>query len=488
MDEYWDMQQIDTLIIGAGISGLGLAVHLKRNNPNQNFLIVEARHAIGGTWDLFKYPGIRSDSDMATFGFAFKPWSKDSLLADAASIKGYLAEVVAEYDLQSHIVFNTRVMSANYDSDKKCWCLSLQDEAGQISECWARFVVGCTGYYDYQQPYQPQFNGQQNFQGQLIHPQHWPQDLDYQNKKIVVIGSGATAVTLLPALVKGGAAHVTMLQRSPSYVATVAAEDGLYKKLKAKLPEQLAYKIVRGRNIATQRAVYFLAQKQPKLLKSLLIKQVDKQLKAHQDLAHFQPNYMPWQQRLCAVPDGDLFQAINSQQASIMTDEIAEITTHGMILKSGQHVAADIIVTATGLNLQILGGLTLSIDGQAIDPAQHMLYQSTLPNDVPNFALMIGYINASWTLKVDLVADYLCRLWQFMQQHDYQEVVAQATHHQISEDTVMGGLNSGYIQRAQHLLPKQGQAAPWLTEHNYFADRRRFKRAKFNDGILLFKH
>ena len=479
---------IDTVIIGAGISGIGLAVNLKKNNPQQNFLILEARHCIGGTWDLFKYPGIRSDSDMATFGFAFKTWSKDSLLADAASIQNYLHEVVAEYQLNAQIQFNTRVIAANYDSDKKCWCLSLQDSLGKVSQLWAKFMVGCTGYYDYQQPYQPNFAGQENFQGPIIHPQQWPESLDYQNKKIVVIGSGATAVTLVPALVKGGAAHVTMLQRSPSYVARVAGEDHLYKKLRNKLPETLAYRLIRGRNITTQRALYFLAQKQPKLIKALLLKQVQQQLQNPKDLQHFQPHYMPWQQRLCAVPDGDLFQALNTQQASVVTDEIAEFSPHGLILKSGQYVAADLVVTATGLNLQILGGMQLTVDGQRVDPAQHMLYQSTLMSDVPNFALIIGYINASWTLKVDLVADYLCRLWQFMQQHDYQEVVAQAAHHEITEDTVMAGLNSGYIQRAQHLLPKQGVDVPWITEHNYFADRRRFKKATFNDGILAFRH
>ena len=482
------MQQVNTIIIGAGISGIGLAVHLKKNNPQQNFLILEARNTIGGTWDLFKYPGIRSDSDMATFGFSFKAWHKNALLADAASIKNYLHTIIDEYRLTEQIQFNTRVIAANYDSDKKCWQLSLQAQNGIESQLCANFVVGCTGYYNYQQPYQPQFIGQEHFLGQMIHPQHWPESLDYQNKKIVVIGSGATAVTLVPALVKGGAQQVTMLQRSPSYVATVAAEDALYRKLTAKISRNIAYQIVRRRNILTQRAVYRLAQHYPKILRHLLIKQVAKQLDKKIDLAHFKPNYMPWQQRLCAVPDGDLFTALNSHQANIVTDEIVEISHNGLILKSGQFLEADIIITATGLNLQILGGLALTIDGQKIDPAQHMLYYGTLLNDVPNFALMMGYINASWTLKVDLVADYLCRLWQFMQQHDYQVVSAHAKGHRMLKDNVMSGLNSGYIQRGQHLLPKQGSQSPWRTEHNYFKDRQLFKKAKFNDGILTFEH
>lgn len=481
-------QVIDTVIIGAGISGIGLAVHLKKNNPQQKFLILEARHCIGGTWDLFKYPGIRSDSDMATFGFAFKAWNKNTLLADAVSIQNYLQEVVEEYQLKAQMQFNTRVMQAHYYSDKKCWKLSLQDSTGRCSEIWAQFVVGCTGYYDYQNPYQPYFQGQENFQGQLIHPQHWPQELDYKNKKIVVIGSGATAVTLVPALVKGGAAHVTMLQRSPSYVVSVAAEDRLYQSLRAQLPDKLAYQIVRGRNILTQRSLYYVAQKQPRLLKKLLLKQVDRQLQNRRDLRHFQPHYMPWQQRLCVVPDGDLFATLNTQQATIITDEIAELSQHGLILKSGQYLDADLIVSATGLNLQVLGGLQLYVDDQPIDIAQRMLYHSTLINDVPNFALIIGYINASWTLKVDLVAQYLCRLWRFMQKNAYSQVLASSADIQMTEQTIMDGLNSGYIQRARHLLPKQGSHAPWLTEHNYFADQKHLRKASFDDGTLFFKH
>jgi monooxygenase len=481
-------QVIDTVIIGAGISGIGLAVHLKKNNPQQNFIILEARHTIGGTWDLFKYPGIRSDSDMATFGFSFKAWNKDSLLADAASIQNYLHEIVEEYQLIAHIQFNTCVTKANYDTDKKCWQLTLKHQAGHLSKLNAKFVVGCTGYYDYHKPYQPEFQGQDNFQGQLIHPQHWPQDLNYQNKKIVVIGSGATAVTLIPALVRGGAQHVTMLQRSPSYIASVPVDDHLYKKLRAKLPTHFAYKIIRGRNMLTQRGLYYVAQKQPKLLKMLLLKQVNRQLEHQDDLQHFQPHYMPWQQRLCAVPDGDLFQALNTQYAHVVTDEIAEFSQNGIILKSGQYLAADIVVTATGLNIQVLGGLQLSVDGQVIDIAQHMLYQSTLINEVPNFALIIGYINASWTLKVDLVADYLCRLWRFMQKNAYSQVLARSAHIEMTEQTIMDGLNSGYIQRAQHLLPKQGSTSPWITEHNYFTDWYRLRKAKFNDGILTFRH
>ncbi|WP_273779395.1 flavin-containing monooxygenase [Acinetobacter sp. GSS19] len=479
-------KQIDVLIIGAGISGIGLAAHLAQQCPKRQFAILEARESIGGTWDLFRYPGIRSDSDMTTFGYRFKPWRKASVLADAASIRGYLSEVVDEQHLREKIYFGHRVIAANYDSATKQWWVEVIN-AQQEKQTWiANFIFSCTGYYDYAQGFLPHYPNQTAFQGQLIHPQHWPESLDYQGKKIVVIGSGATAITLLPALVQGGAGHVTMLQRSPTYIASISALDQMYHKLRKWLPEQTAYQLIRGRNIVTQRLIYALARKYPQLVRTFLLHAVKKQLQGKVDMKHFTPHYFPWEQRLCVVPDGDLFQVLRDGQASVVTDEIEHFTEHGIQLKSGQHLDADIIVSATGLQIQVLGGIQATVDGKPIDPAQHLLYQGMMLNNVPNLAMMIGYINASWTLKVDIVADYLCSLLNYMDQQGYAEVMPAGQAEQLPQ-SVMGGLTAGYIQRATHLMPKQGATSPWKMTNNYLADRKALKHASFEDGILTFR-
>jgi len=479
-------KQIDVLIIGAGISGIGLAAHLAQQCPKRQFAILEARESIGGTWDLFRYPGIRSDSDMTTFGYRFKPWRKASVLADAASIRGYLSEVVDEQHLREKIYFGHRVIAANYDSATKQWCVEIIN-AQQEKQTWiANFIFSCTGYYDYAQGFLPHYPDQATFQGQLIHPQHWPESLDYQGKKIVVIGSGATAITLLPALVQGGAGHVTMLQRSPTYIASISALDQMYHKLRKWLPEQTAYQLIRGRNIVTQRLIYALARKYPQLVRTFLLHAVKKQLQGKVDMKHFTPHYFPWEQRLCVVPDGDLFQVLRDGQASVVTDEIEHFTEQGIQLKSGQHLDADIIVSATGLQIQVLGGIQATVDGKPIDPAEHLLYQGMMLNNVPNLAMMIGYINASWTLKVDIAADYLCRLLNYMDQQGYAEVMPAGQAEQLPQ-SVMGGLTAGYIQRATHLMPKQGATSPWKMTNNYLADRKALKHASFEDGILTFR-
>ncbi|WP_326518955.1 flavin-containing monooxygenase [Acinetobacter sp. CAAS 2-6] len=479
-------KQIDVLIIGAGISGIGLAAHLAQQCPKRQFAILEARESIGGTWDLFRYPGIRSDSDMTTFGYRFKPWRKASVLADAASIRGYLSEVVDEQHLREKIYFGHRVIAANYDSATKQWWVEVIN-AQQEKQTWiANFIFSCTGYYDYAQGFLPHYPNQTAFQGQLIHPQHWPESLDYQGKKIVVIGSGATAITLVPALVQGGAGHVTMLQRSPTYIASISALDQMYHKLRKWLPEQTAYQLIRGRNIVTQRLIYALARKYPQLVRTFLLHAVKKQLQGKVDMKHFTPHYFPWEQRLCVVPDGDLFQVLRDGQASVVTDEIEHFTEHGIQLKSGQHLDADIIVSATGLQIQVLGGIQATVDGKPIDPAQHLLYQGMMLNNVPNLAMMIGYINASWTLKVDIVADYLCSLLNYMDQQGYAEVMPAGQAEQLPQ-SVMGGLTAGYIQRATHLMPKQGATSPWKMTNNYLADRKALKHASFEDGILTFR-
>ncbi|TCM70824.1 cyclohexanone monooxygenase [Acinetobacter calcoaceticus] len=479
-------KQVDILIVGAGISGIGMAAHLSKNCPQRQFDIIERRESFGGTWDLFKYPGIRSDSDMSTFGFDFKPWQNSSVLADGAAIKGYLGEVVDEYHLKNKIHFQHRVLSANYDSAIKKWIVSIEDAEQKIQTWVANFVLGCTGYYNYDQGFQPDFPGQDDFKGQLIHPQHWPEQLDYTGKKVVIIGSGATAITLVPAMVKTGAGHVTMLQRSPTYIASVPSVDFIYDKMRKVLPEDLAYKLTRARNIGMQRGIYALAQKQPKLLRKLLLKSIEIQLKGKVDMKHFSPSYDPWDQRLCVVPDGDLFKILRAGQASIETDHIEKLTANGIQLKSGKHLDADIIVSATGLEIQILGGIKATIDGKALNTSQHMLYQGIMVSDVPNMAMVIGYINASWTLKVDIAAHYICRLLNHMDRKGYAEVIPQGDQAELLEDTVMGSLSSGYIARAADVMPKQGKHAPWKVSNNYLADRKDLKNAKFDDRVLQF--
>ena len=323
-------KQIDILIVGAGISGIGVAAHLSRNSPNRSFTIIERRENVGGTWDLFNYPGIRSDSDMSTFGFNFKPWQEAKVLADGTSIKGYVSEVVDEYKLKEKIRFKHRVLAANYDSSLKKWIVEIEDENQKVQTWQANFVIGCTGYYNHDRGYQPEFPGKESFKGEFVNPQFWPKDLDYQGKKVVIIGSGATAITLVPALAKGGAGHVTMLQRSPTYIATIPSVDMVYDKMRKILPEDIAYKLTRARNIGVQRFSYALAQKQPKLLRKLLLKSIEMQLKGKVDMKHFTPNYNQWEQRLCVVPDGDLFKTLRSGKASVETDHIEKITETGI--------------------------------------------------------------------------------------------------------------------------------------------------------------
>ena len=480
-------KQVDILIVGAGISGIGLAVHLSKNCPQRKFEILERRESFGGTWDLFKYPGIRSDSDMSTFGYNFKPWGKEKVLASGPEIKRYLSDVIRENHLNEKIHYQHRVLSANYDSSKQKWIVEIEDSNHKKQTWSANFVLGCTGYYNYDQGYAPQFPQQQDFKGQLIHPQHWPENLDYSGKKVVIIGSGATAITLVPSLVKGGAAHVTMLQRSPTYIATVPAIDFIYEQTRKFMPEDLAYKFTRGRNIGMQRGIYLLAQKYPNLVRRLLLKGVELQLKGKVDMKHFTPNYAPWDQRLCVVPDGDLFKALREGRASVATDQIEKFTASGIQLKSGQHLDADIVVSATGLEIQILGGVKGSIDGKPMDTSKHMLYQGVMVSDVPNMAMIIGYINASWTLKVDVAAEYICRLINYMDKKGYAKVIAVTDKAEMLQDTVMGSLSAGYIARAADIMPKQGRHAPWSVSNNYLADRKNLKEAKFNDGVLQFQ-
>ncbi len=478
-------QHINTLIIGAGISGIGVAVHMQKNCPKRDFMILEKRDTIGGTWSLFKYPGIRSDSDMSTFGYNFKPWREDKVLAKAGEICGYLQETIDEYRLSSKIKFNHAIKSANWNSIKQVWEV-LVEHQGKTQEWTADFVVGCTGYYNYDHGFQPKFPNQQDFKGLFIHPQHWPENLDYQGKKVLIIGSGATAITLVPAMAKTGAI-VTMLQRSPTYIATVPSVDFAYNKMRKILPDSIAYQLTRKRNIAMQRGIYALSKAQPELTKKLLLAGVRHQLKGKVDMKHFTPNYNPWDQRLCVVPDGDLFKILREGKAFIETDHIEKFVENGVLLKSGKLLEADIVVSATGLEIQLLGGIQASMDGKAIDTNDTLMYQGTMISDVPNFALIIGYTNASWTLKVDIIAEYLCRLFNYMDKNNFSVVVAKGDESAKSKDSLMGSsLTSGYIQRAEQVMPRQGLRDPWVARSSYYADKEALKKASFKDGILSF--
>lgn len=500
----------EVLIIGAGVSGIDMGCHLQQRYKHHStalgraakkkFLIVEKRSDMGGTWDLFNYPGVRSDSDMFTFGFAHRPWLSKKTLTDGASIKAYIKQTATDEQLDEVIRYQTEVKSIDWSSQDKYWTATLYNSAtGMTQKITASFIVGATGYYDYDQGYQPHFPGQETFTGQLIHPQQWTKDIDYQDKKIVIIGSGATAVTLLPALLDSQsdqqAAHVTMLQRSPTYIATVPSMDEGLHTLTTKLPlnREHAYTLVRWKNILTQQGIYRLAKTAPQVMKFVLTHKAKQDLKGSGvSLSHFTPDYNPWDERLCAVPDGDLFQALKGGHAEIVTDEIERFTATGIQLRSGRHLQADIIVSATGLTLQMLGGAQASVDGVPVAVGERMTYKAVLVEGIPNMAVMFGYTNASWTLKIDLACDYLLRLFDHMARHRYQTVVAQAhseTGEQVQRqaDTVMGALSAGYIQRAKDVLPKQGDRYPWQVTNNYMSDRIMLKYRSIADEWLNFQ-
>lgn len=479
-------QFFDVLIIGAGISGVGMGCHLARECPNKSFAILERRQAIGGTWDLFKYPGIRSDSDMFTFGFNFKPWTEPKVLADGPSIKQYVTETAEEYGVKDKIQFGVKITKASWNSEQNQWLLQAENEAdGSPLTFRCNFLVPCTGYYNYDQGYMPDYAGVERYQGQLIHPQHWPEELDYSGKKVVVIGSGATAVTLVPAMADK-AAHVTMLQRSPTYIISVPALDMMAKAMQKFLPEKWVYRISRRRNIAIQLAIYYGAKRFPNFFRKMLLGGVRKQVPADQ-MRHFTPSYAPWDQRLCAVPNGDLFKAIRDGHASVVTDHIDSFTETGLQLKSGATLDADIIVSATGLNVRMLGGIEMDVDGEVREPKGVLTYKAVLVQDAPNLAAVFGYTNAPWTLKADLAAGYICRLINHMDKHGYQSVRPRDTEGcAISEESVMDALNSGYVKRGAPNLPRQGTKEPWRVMNHYKSDKKMLLKAPIDDGHLEF--
>lgn len=477
------MEQFDVLIIGAGLSGVAAARYLKRKCPGKTFALLETKARIGGTWELFQYPGIRSDSDMHTMGYAFRPWRNPKSIADGASIRNYIEETAAEEGITPLIRFNHKVIDASWSSDDGAWTLTV-DANGQRQQMRANFVFSCAGYYRHDAGYLPKWDGYENYKGTLIHPQFWPQDFDHTGKRIIVIGSGATAVTLTPVLSEK-AAHVTQLQRSPSYVVTRPAEDAQAKKLRKYLPESLVYRIVRWRNILYGRVVAKRIAKNLEGAKRMLIGMVRAQLGPGYDVKkHFTPRYMPWEQRICMVPDGDMFKAIRSGRVTMVTDEIDRFTETGILTKSGDHIEADAIVTATGLELQFMGGVNVTVDEQAIDPAKLLIYKGFMYSNVPNLIYFTGYTNSSWTLKVDLVAEFACRILNRMQRKGARQATAVASDDLFLKPKPWSSFTSGYVVRAAQRLPKLSGEFPWKHEQNYFWDRRVFRYGKIEDGTL----
>ena len=483
-------EHVDILIVGAGLSGIGAAVHLKQQCPNRSFLILEGRAQLGGTWDLFRYPGIRSDSDMHTMGYGFKPWRAEKAIADGPAILEYIRETATEYAVEEHIRYQQKVLRANWSSEDSVW--RVETERGDSSEqqsfsCSVLYM--CAGYYSYRGGYSPDFPDQERFQGPIVHPQQWPEDLDYAGKRVVIIGSGATAITLLPAMANT-AAHVTMLQRSPTYLFSWPDKDIIANTLNKLLPAGLAYRITRQKNIAMQQYFYGLSQRYPEKAKARLLKLVQKQLDGDIDMnKHFTPSYDPWKQRLCLTPNGDLFDALNNGAASVVTDHIERFTETGISLKSGETLDADIIVTATGLNLVTFGEVAFSVDGESVDFAKTWSYKGLAASDVPNLFACFGYINASWTLRADLTSEFVCRVLNHMEKTGTRQCTPRLrpSDHDMPERSWLDQFNPGYVQRFIEYFPKQSDRSPWQNTQNYKQDKVLLRKDPIDDGVLIFE-
>ena len=477
----------DTLIVGAGISGISAAHYMQTDCPNKTYAILEGRKNIGGTWDLFRYPGIRSDSDMYTFGFAFRPWTEPKSIAPRELIIEYLEDTIKEEGIDQHIQFEHKVTKATWSSETAKWTIFVStpnSETPKIYTC--SFLSLCTGYYDYENGYTPKFKGRERFKGQIVHPQKWTEDVDYTDKKVVVIGSGATAVTLIPNMTDK-ATHITMLQRSPTYIATQPAEDKLAIWLNKYLPQKTAFSINRWRKIRLQRFSYALSRSYPKLLKKLLLKGVQNELGKDYDVqTHFNPSYNPWDQRLCLAPDGDFFQAIKSKKASVVTDHIETFTENGIQLKSGKTLEADLIITATGLNATAVSKFPIEVDGARVDFSKTVSYKGLMFSDVPNMALVFGYTNASWTLKCDMVSQYVCRLINYMDEKGYKQCCPRLNDPTVELKPFMD-FNPGYVMRVLDQLPKTGSKEPWKVEQNYFYDKKMLEKGSLEDDAMEFK-
>lgn len=480
---------LDVLIVGAGLSGIGAAYHLKKRCPYASVAILEARDAIGGTWDLFRYPGIRSDSDMFTLGYSFRPWHSEKAISDGQTILDYIQDTARTFGIDKTIRFGHKVVSADWDSHRARWTVGVERTNGDAVErivLTCGFLYMCSGYYDYDAGYRPDWPDMDTFAGTLVHPQHWPKDLAYADRRVVVIGSGATAVTLVPSMA-ADAKHVTMLQRSPTYIVSMPARDKIANALRRVLPSQLAHRLVRIKNVLLTIYFYNLARRKPDATKKFIIRAAGKQLGPQFDVAkHLTPRYKPWDQRLCLVPNGDLFKAIRAGRASIVTDEIARFTPTGLQLKSGEHLDADVIVTATGLRVKLLGGAKMTVDGRTVDLSDTVSYKGMMYSDVPNLASSFGYTNASWTLKAELIARYVCRLLNHMRAHGYDTCVPRLGDGDLGSVPAVN-LSSGYIQRAAGVLPKQGRHKPWLFHQNYVLDLASLKFGTLTDSAMRFE-
>ena len=480
-------EYFDIMIVGAGLSGIGAAYHLQTKCPGKSYVILESRNSIGGTWDLFRYPGIRSDSDMHTLGYNFKPWREAKTIADGASILKYVRETADENNIEGHIRYGHAVKKASWSSESATWTIEVETRSQTIVYS-CNFLLMCSGYYSYEKGYTPKFEGVEQFEGKIVHPQKWPEDLNYRGKKVIVIGSGATAITLVPELAKD-AERVTMLQRSPTYIFSRPDKDVTANWLRKLLPEKIAYAITRWKNINFSQFFYRRARTQPQKVKDMLLDTVRQELGTDYDIkTHFTPRYNPWDQRICLVPNGDLFEALKTGKADVVTDEINTFTKNGILLKSGKELAADIIVTATGLNLLVLGGVKFSVDDRQVDFHQTYTYKGLMYSDVPNLVSTFGYVNASWTLRADLTAEYVCRLINHMDEMG----VRQCTPRLRDEDRDMparpfvDNFSSGYIQRVMHLFPKQGDRYPWINTQNYSQDKKMLRHGSLDDGVLVF--
>lgn len=480
------IEKVDVLIIGAGLAGIGGACQLRRQCPNHSVMILESRETSGGTWDLFRYPGFRSDSDMYTYSYGFKPWKDKSTIAEGHKILSYIREAAAEYDVERHIRYQHKVIGANWSTREKRWLVTAErSDTGEHVTVSCMFMFNCCGYYDYEQGYTPEFTGSDEFTGQLFHAQHWPEDLDYRGKRVVVIGSGATAVTLVPAMA-GETSSLVMLQRTPTYIANVPGEDPMGLKLRKWLPNSWIFRLIRWKKVMFQIYVYRLSRKKPKALKKFLLGQVKQALGPDYDVAtHFTPPYNPWDQRLCAVPDGDMFEVIRKGRAEVVTDHVDSFNAEGIQLKSGRQLDADIVVLATGLNLKFAGGIVHSIDDKEIDITEHFIYRGMMFSDLPNLAFTVGYTNSSWTLKTDLTSNYVCRLLKKMERGNYATVTPSLNGD--VEEVPLLDFDAGYVMRARDQMPKNGDRLPWKNYQNYIRDFMGLRIAGLNDTELEFR-
>jgi monooxygenase len=480
-----DATEFDVLIVGAGISGIGMAAHMRMKCPGHSFAIVERRENLGGTWDLFRYPGIRSDSDMHTLGFDFEPWRHEKSIADGPAILDYLHRIVDERGIRPHIRFGHTVIAADFDSATARWLVTVETGEGERKRLTANWLYLGSGYYDYDEPFDPGFDFG-DFTGRVVHPQFWPDDLDYAGKRVVVIGSGATAVTVVPAMA-GEAEHVTMLQRTPTWMFSRPARDGIANFLRRWLPEELAYRLTRWKNIKLQSIGFRRAREKPEKVKRFLHKRIRKSLGADFDLAPFTPPYNPWDQRLCLVPDDDLFAAIKAGKADVVTGRIAAFEADGVRLEDGTLLPAEVVVTATGLKLAVAGKIAVSVDGETVNFAERFYYKGCMFSNLPNLSVVFGYLNASWTLRADINADFTCRVLNHMRATGSAIAVpVLAADHKLEEDDIFD-FSSGYIQRSKHIMPRNALAYPWRLNQEYVVDRKRMASDPVDDGILAFR-